>query len=61
MDWKGGRRSDNIDDRRDSPLSAGAPAGAMLLMRFLPYLLGSRIGRIILLVGGLGYAGAYFL
>lgn len=61
MDWKDGRRSDNIEDRRDSPVSAGAPAGAMLLIRFLPYLLGSRIGRMILLVGGLGYAGAYFL
>lgn len=61
MDWKDGRRSSNIDDRRDSPLSAGAPGGALILLRFLPYLLGSRIGRIILLVGGLGYAGAYFL
>lgn len=61
MDWKGGRRSDNIEDRRDTPLSAGTPAGAILLLRFLPYLLGSRIGRMILLVGGLGYAGAYFL
>lgn len=59
MDWRDGRRSDNIDDQRNSPLAAGAPAGLAILIRFLPYLLGSRIGRIILLIGGLGYGALY--
>lgn len=61
MDWKGGRRSDNIDDQRNSPLSASSGGGAAILFRLLPFLLRTRIGRILLLVGGLGYLGANFL
>jgi predicted metalloprotease len=60
MDWKGGRRSDNIEDLRNSPLSAGV-GGAAILFRLLPFLLRSKIGRILLLVGGLTYVGANFL
>ena len=61
MDWRGGRRSNNVEDQRNSPLSAGAPLGIGLLLRFLPYLLMSKMGRVILLVCGLGYVGARFL
>ena len=63
MDWKGRRQSNNVDDRRNSPLSAGAGggAGAAILFRLIPFLLGSKIGRIILVIGGLGFAGAHFL
>jgi predicted metalloprotease len=60
MDWKGGRRSNNVDDQRNTPLSASG-GGAVLLLRFLPFLLRSKIGRIILLIGGLGFVGAHFL
>ncbi|GGY72034.1 hypothetical protein GCM10011613_16210 [Cellvibrio zantedeschiae] len=60
MDWKGGRRSSNIDDQRNSPLAAGA-GGIGILLRFLPYLIGTKVGRIILVVGGLTYFGARML
>ncbi len=56
MDWKGGRRSDNIEDRRDYS-SAGGGAGLGLLLRFLPFLLQTKVGRILLVVGVLGYFG----
>lgn len=61
MDWKGGRRSDNIDDLRNSPLSASGGGGIAILFRLLPFLLRSKIGRVLLLVGGLAYVGANFL
>jgi uncharacterized protein len=63
MDWKGRRQSNNVDDQRNSPLSAGVGggAGAAILFRLIPFLLGSKIGRIILVIGGLGFAGAHFL
>jgi uncharacterized protein len=62
MDWKGGRRSDNVEDQRNAPLSAGmGGAGGGLLLRLVPFLLGSSAGRMILLVGGLGFVGAKML
>ncbi len=60
MDWKGGRRSNNVEDQRNSPLSASG-GGAILLLRFIPFLLRSKLGRIVLLIGGLGFVGAHFL
>ena len=60
MDWKGGRRSNNVDDQRNSPLAAGA-GGLAILFRFLPFLISTKIGRIILVVGALGFAGAHLL
>jgi len=60
MDWKNERRSSNIDDQRNSPLAAGA-GGAAILLRFLPYLITTKIGRIILVLGGLVYFGARML
>lgn len=61
MDWKGRRQSNNVEDQRNSPLSAGMGGGAALLFRLIPFLLGSKIGRIILVIGALGVAGAHFL
>ena len=62
MDWKGGRRSDNVDDQRNnSSFSAGSTGGVAILLRLLPFLLSSKIGRILLLIGGLGYVGAHYL
>jgi len=61
MDWRGGRRSNNIEDQRNSSPMAAGIGGAGLILRFLPYLLGTKIGRIILLIAGLGYVGAHFL
>lgn len=56
MDWKGGRRSDNIEDRRNYS-AAGAGAGLGLLLRFIPFLLQTKFGRGLLVVGVLGYFG----
>ncbi|HTF95074.1 MAG TPA: neutral zinc metallopeptidase [Cellvibrio sp.] len=60
MDWKGGRRSDNVEDRRDFS-AAGAGAGLGLLLRLLPFLLQTKMGRGLLLVGVIGYFGLRFL
>lgn len=60
MDWKGGRRSDNIEDQRNYS-AAGAGAGVGLLLRLLPFLLRTKTGRILLLVGVLGYFALRFL
>lgn len=60
MDWKGGRRSDNIEDQRNYS-AAGAGAGVGLLLRLLPFLVQTKTGRILLLVGVLGYFGLRFL
>jgi uncharacterized protein len=51
MRWKDGRRSDNIDDRRGDPATYSAAGAAPVLLRLLPGMLRSKIGRIIL-VGG---------
>lgn len=56
MDWKGGRRSDNIEDRRNYS-AAGSGAGLGLLLRFIPFLLQTKFGRGLLVVGVLGYFG----
>jgi uncharacterized protein len=60
MRWRGGRRSENVEDRRgDSApqLAAGAP----VFLRLLPLLLRSRGGRYLLVFGALALLGAYFL
>jgi len=51
MRWKGGRRSDNIDDRRGDRPSYSAAGAAPVILRFLPALLRTKIGRTILIVG----------
>ena len=62
MDWRGRRRSGNIEDRRGQPLQGGiGGAGLLMLLRFLPLLLRSKIGRVILVIGVLGFVGARLL
>ncbi len=51
MRWEGRRRSDNIDDRRGESPGYSSAAAAPLLLRFLPGLMRSKVGRW-LLVGG---------
>lgn len=64
MRWKTGRRSNNVEDRRgqsaSSPMRMRAGGGGLLTlaMRFLPMLLRTKIGRIILGVGVVGFLGA---
>lgn len=51
MRWEDGRRSDNVEDRRGQSPRYSAAGAAPLLLRFLPGLMRSKTGRI-LLVGG---------
>ncbi len=52
MRWKGGRRSDNIEDRRGQGPAMGGVGAAPAALRLLPLLLKSKTGRLIL-VGGI--------
>ncbi len=62
MDWKRGRRSDNLDDLRNSPMSAAGGMGLVsLVFRFLPFLLQTKLGRRLLVVGILVIGGAKLL
>ncbi|QYJ79206.1 KPN_02809 family neutral zinc metallopeptidase [Shewanella acanthi] len=59
MRWRDTDKSSNIEDRRDQQMaSAGVPSA--LLMRLLPFLLRTKIGRIVLLLGGAYLAFQYF-
>lgn len=63
MRWRGRRQSSNVEDRRGQPLSAGSGGGgaALLVLRVVPWLLRSKTGRVLLLVGAVGYVGARLL
>lgn len=62
MQWKGGRRSNNVEDRRGQRMAAGAAAGAApLLLRFLPSLIKSKTGRTVLIVGVAVFFGSRML
>jgi uncharacterized protein len=56
---KDGRRSSNIDDLRGQQM-ASAGGGAMLLLRVVPFLMRSKGGRFILLIGGGVFLLSYF-
>lgn len=65
MRWKSGRRSSNVEDNRgrsgSSPMRMSGSGGSgilSLVMRFLPMLLGTKIGRIVLAVGVVVFIGA---
>jgi len=62
MRWQQGRRSTNVEDRRDEaqPMQMGAGA-APLLLRVLPLLLRTRGGRLLLGVAALTLVGAHLL
>lgn len=51
MRWKGGRRSDNIEDRRRAGAAMGGAALAPAVLRLLPALVRSKNGRILLVIG----------
>lgn len=63
MRWENRRRSDNIEDRRGqsgpSPINAAMGGGAIL--RFLPVLMKTRGGRLLLMVGVAIFFGARML
>jgi predicted metalloprotease len=51
MRWEDGRRSDNVEDRRGQTPGVSAAGAAPLLLRFLPAMVRSKTGRVILIVG----------
>lgn len=51
MRWKDGRRSNNVQDRRGDRPSYSAAGAAPVILRFLPALLRTKIGRTILIIG----------
>ena len=61
MRWENGRRSDNVEDRRGQSPARGAIGAAPLLLRFLPAMIRSKTGRIILVVGVLVIFGGRML
>lgn len=61
MRWKDGRRSDNIEDRRSQSPGIGAAGAAPLLLRFVPAMIRSKTGRVILVVGVLAIFGGKLL
>jgi predicted metalloprotease len=61
MRWEDGRRSENVEDRRGQRAGYGAAAAAPLLLRFLPALVRSKVGRTLLVVGLLVFFGGRLL
>lgn len=61
MRWKQGRRSDNVEDMRSASPPSMAMGGASAIARILPFLLRTKSGRTILIIGVLVYFGAKFL
>ena len=57
MRWKGGRKSSNVEDRRGQSAGIGAGSGAGLLS-FIPMLVRTKTGRIMLLVGVVVFIGS---
>ncbi|MGR5067794.1 MULTISPECIES: KPN_02809 family neutral zinc metallopeptidase [Vibrio] len=54
MRWRNSRRSSNVEDRRGQPGTKGAASNGLLvaqLFRFLPFLMKSKVGRLVLLGG----------
>ena len=61
MRWEDGRRSDNVEDRRGQSPGYSAAGAAPVLLRFLPGLIRSKIGRRIMVVGVLVIIGGKLL
>ncbi len=57
MRWEDGKRSDNVEDRRGQSAGYSAAGAAPLLLRFLPAMIRSKTGRVILVVGVLAIFG----
>lgn len=61
MKWEDGRRSDNIDDRRGKRAGFAAAGAAPLLLRIIPSLIRTKVGRTILIVGVVAIFGGQLL
>ncbi len=61
MRWEGRRKSDNVEDRRGQSPGYSAAGAAPLLLRFLPAMIRSKTGRVILVVGVIAIFGGKLL
>jgi predicted metalloprotease len=61
MRWKGRRRSDNIDDRRGQAPAQGVAGAAPAVLRLLPLLVRTKVGRFLLIGGVLAVVGGRML
>jgi predicted metalloprotease len=61
MRWKDGRRSDNVEDRRGESPGIGTAAAVPVVLRFLPALVRSKVGRTFLIAGVLIFIGGRLL
>jgi uncharacterized protein len=62
MRWDNERRSDNVEDQRNSsPTPRAAMGAAPVLLRLVPFLLGNKIGRGLLILGAVVYFGGKML
>ncbi|MBE9540508.1 MAG: neutral zinc metallopeptidase, partial [Proteobacteria bacterium] len=59
--WRGNRQSSNVEDRRGQSAGYSSAATAPVLLRFLPALVKTKVGRIILVVGVLAVIGSKML
>jgi len=57
MRWKGGRKSSNVEDRRGQSTGLGGGTGSGLLS-FIPMLVRTKTGRIMLLIGVVVFFGS---
>lgn len=57
MRWKGSRKSSNVEDRRGQSAGVGGGAGSGLLS-FIPMLVRTKTGRIMLLIGVVVFFGS---
>ncbi len=61
MRWRGGRRSNNVEDRRGLGPGYGAAGAGPVVLRLLPVLIRTKVGRIILVVGVVAVVGGQVL
>ncbi|NCF17246.1 MAG: hypothetical protein GWP63_03330 [Haliea sp.] len=61
MRWQNRRRSDNVEDRRGESPGYAAAGAAPMVLRLLPALVRTKIGRVVLVVGVLVIFGGRML
>ena len=61
MRWRGNRQSSNVEDRRGQSAGYSSAGAAPLILRFLPALIKTKTGRVVLVVGLMAVFGSKML
>jgi len=61
MRWRGNRQSSNVEDRRGQSVEYSSAAAVPVILRFLPALIRTKVGRVILVVGVVAIFGSKML